>query len=61
MNKFTDKEIVDLLKSLINSGDLKLKVNITDNKYEDIANSTLIYKNRKIKSVKYSRLKDKDI
>lgn len=61
MNKFTDKEIVDLLKSLINSGDLKLKVNITDNEYEDIANSTLIYKNRKIKSVKYSRLKDKDI
>lgn len=52
MGKLTDKEVLNLLHSLVNSGDLKLKVNIKDNLYEYIATSTLTYKGQKIISVK---------
>lgn len=61
MNKLTDKEIISLLKSLVNSGDLKLKVNLTEDNYENIASSTLSYKNRKIASSKFTRKKDSDL
>lgn len=49
-----DKSIFNLLNSLINSGDLKLKVSIKDKDYECIATATLNYKGRKIDSKKYS-------
>lgn len=57
MEKLTDKEIISLLLSLIQSGDLKVKTNIKDNVYEYIATSTLTYKNRKIFSAKNSMVK----
>lgn len=56
--KLTEKELIELFKSLVNSGDLKLKVNITENDYETIASSVLSYKSRKILNVKYSKFKD---
>lgn len=56
--KLTEKELIELFKSLVNSGDLKLKVNITENDYETIASSVLSYKGRKILNVKYSKFKD---
>lgn len=61
MKELTDKEIISLLKSLVNSGDLKLKVNLTENNYENIASSTLSYKNRKITSVKFTKKKGMDV
>lgn len=61
MGKLTDKEVISLLKSLVNSGELKLKVNITEDIYDNIASSTLFYKNRKISSVRYTKRKDSAI
>lgn len=61
MKELTDKEIVTLLNSLVNSGDLKLKVNITEDNYESIATSALTYKNRKITNVKYTKKKGIDV
>lgn len=57
MGKLTDKEVLNLLHSLVNSEDLKLKVNIKDNLYEYIATSTLTYKGQKIISVKNTQSK----
>lgn len=61
MKELTDKEIVTLLNTLVNSGDLKLKVNLTEDNYESIASSTLSYKNRKITSAKYTKKKGVDV
>lgn len=61
MKELTDKEIVTLLNALVNSGDLKLKVNLTEDNYESVASSTLSYKNRKITSVKYTKKKGVDV
>ena len=61
MKELTDKEIITLLNSLVNSGDLKLKVNLTEDNYENIASSTLSYKNRKIASVKFTKKKGMDV
>ena len=61
MKELTDKEIITLLNSLVNSGDLKLKVNLTEDNYENIASSTLSYKNRKINSVKFTKKKGMDV
>lgn len=58
MKELTDKEIITLLNSLVNSGDLRLKVNLKDDMLESIATSTLTYKNRKIVSTKYTKTKD---
>lgn len=58
MKELTDKEIITLLNSLVNSGDLRLKVNIKDDMLESIATSTLTYKNRKIVNTKYTKTKD---
>lgn len=57
MEKLTDKEIITLLNSLIHSGDLKLKVSIKDDIWESIATSTLVYKGRKITTVKDTKAK----
>lgn len=57
MGKLTDKEVLNLLHSLVNFEDLKLKVNIKDNLYEYIATSTLTYKGQKIISVKNTQSK----
>lgn len=61
MKELTDKEIITLLNSLINSGELKLKVNLIEDNYENIASSTLSYKNRKIANVKFTKKKSIDI
>lgn len=61
MKELTDKEIVTLLNALVNSGDLKLKVNLTEDNYESVASSTLSYKNRKITSAKYTKKKGVDV
>lgn len=58
MKELTDKEIITLLNSLVNSGYLRLKVNIKDDMLESIATSTLTYKNRKIVNTKYTKTKD---
>lgn len=57
MEKLSNKEITTLLNSLINSGDLKLKVNIKDDLYEYIATSTLTYNGRKIVTCKNTKSK----
>lgn len=61
MKELTDKEIVTLLNALVNSGHLKLKVNLTEDNYESVASSTLSYKNRKITSAKYTKKKGVDV
>lgn len=53
----TDKEIINLLNSLIHSGDLKLKVSIKDDVYDSIATASLSYKGRKIANAKYNKSK----
>ena len=57
MEKLSDKEIITLLNSLINSGSLKLKVNIKDDLYEYIATGTLTYNGRKIVTCKNTKSK----
>lgn len=57
MRELTDKEIIAILKSLVYSGDLKLKVNVTEDEHEITASGILNYKNRKIANVKYVKNK----
>ncbi len=52
MDKLTDKEIITLLNSLINSNDLKLKINIKKDIYSYYIIGTLVYKGRKLTTVK---------
>lgn len=52
MDKLTDKEIITLLNSLINSNDLKLKINIKKDIYSYYITGTLVYKGRKLTTVK---------
>lgn len=57
MERLTDKEIISLLNSLINSEQLKLKVNIKDDLYEYISIASLTYKGRKLLTSKNTKAK----
>lgn len=57
MKKLTEKEIISLLESLVNSGDLRLKVNIKEDSHEYAASAFLTYKDRKIFSVNNNKVR----